>query len=113
MIEQMVPNMSVFCQSWASIVTSLVWGQWIMLDTGLRTAQAFLQAVTAAPGVTGPPRTKANELISRARERMRKGLAPPREIYQAPYRDRIDWSLFPDWARPNDPEMYEGCGHEG
>ena len=34
-------------------------------------------------------------------------------IYQMPYRNRIDWSEFPDWARPSDPEMFEGTGHEG
>ena len=37
----------------------------------------------------------------------------PREVYQAPYRNLIDWSRFPDWARPSDPEMFEGSGHEG
>jgi hypothetical protein len=33
-----------------------------------------------------------------------------RRLYQAPYRDRVPWELFPNWARPNDP--VEG-GHEG
>jgi hypothetical protein len=33
-----------------------------------------------------------------------------RRLYNAPYRDRIPWVNFPDWARPVDP--VEG-GHEG
>jgi hypothetical protein len=53
------------------------------------------------------------ELIRLAEERMRNGLAPPREVYRSPCRDRIDWSRFPDWARPSDPELFEGSGHEG
>jgi len=52
-------------------------------------------------------------LVKLAVERIGKGLAPPREIYQTPYRNQIDWSRFPDWARPTDPEMFEGSSHEG
>lgn len=33
-----------------------------------------------------------------------------RKLYLAPYRDQVDWSPFPNWARPNDAT--EGC-HEG
>jgi len=33
-----------------------------------------------------------------------------RRLYQAPYRERVPWELFPNWARPTDP--VEG-GHEG
>jgi hypothetical protein len=33
-----------------------------------------------------------------------------RILYQTPYRERVPWELFPNWARPNDP--VEG-GHEG
>jgi hypothetical protein len=33
-----------------------------------------------------------------------------RELYQMPYRERVPWELFPNWARPNDP--VEGA-HEG
>jgi hypothetical protein len=46
-------------------------------------------------------------------ERTSRGLAPPREIYLAPYRSRINWARFPEWARPSDPEMFEGTAHEG
>ena len=46
-------------------------------------------------------------------ERVGRGLAPPAKIYDAPYRERIDWTRFPDWARPSDPEMFNGNPHEG
>jgi hypothetical protein len=48
-----------------------------------------------------------------AAERIRQGFAPPREIYQVQYRRAIDWTTFPEWARPSDPEMFEGSCHEG
>jgi len=48
-----------------------------------------------------------------ALNRARSGLAPPNEIYEAPNRGRVDWSKFPEWARPADPELFEECVHEG
>jgi hypothetical protein len=48
-----------------------------------------------------------------ARQRMRQGLAPPREIYDIRNRDRVDWSTLPEWAMPPDPDLFEGCAHEG
>jgi hypothetical protein len=33
-----------------------------------------------------------------------------RALYQTPYRERVPWELFPNWARPTDP--VDG-GHEG
>ena len=55
----------------------------------------------------------AEELFEIAALRMRHGLAPPAEIYQVQYRSRMNWSDFPDWARPVDPEAFDGCCHEG
>jgi hypothetical protein len=55
----------------------------------------------------------ASSLENRARRRMRQGLAPPRQIYDIRNRDRVDWSTLPEWARPSDPELFEGCAHEG
>jgi hypothetical protein len=52
-------------------------------------------------------------LIKLAEQRMNHGLAPPPEIYRIENRRRIDWLLFPDWARPVDPQVFEGCCHEG
>jgi hypothetical protein len=63
-----------------------------------------------------PQETTVDEfqgLEHQASERVRQGLAPPKEIYDVPYRDRIDWSKFPEWARPTDPEVFQNCGHEG
>lgn len=53
------------------------------------------------------------ELAQVAALRMQQGFAPPAEIYQVHYRSRINWSDFPDWARPLDPEAFDGCCHEG
>ena len=32
-------------------------------------------------------------------------------VYDAQNRGRIDWSRFPEWAWPTDPEVF--TGHEG
>jgi hypothetical protein len=55
----------------------------------------------------------ASNLEERARRRARQGLAPPREIYDVHNRGRVDWSTLPAWARPSDPDDFEGCAHEG
>jgi hypothetical protein len=52
-------------------------------------------------------------LIKLAEQRMSQGLAPPPEIYRIEYRQLVDWLKFPDWARPIDPQLFEGCCHEG
>jgi hypothetical protein len=67
------------------------------------------KAEAAAPPGAEVPKTVEEQ----ARQRLSQGLAPPREIYDVRNRDRIDWSQVPDWARPLDPEVFEGCGHEG
>jgi hypothetical protein len=82
-----------------------------MLDTGFKATETIL--ATAAPVAGGTAVDQTGDLLARALARTKKGLAPPRECYQVPYRDRIDWSKFPDWARPCDPELFEGCTHEG
>jgi hypothetical protein len=65
-------------------------------------------AEAAAPG----PGVEPGPLEEVAAERMRRGLAPPREIHDVHNRGRLDWSQFPDRARPADPELFEGS-HEG
>ena len=107
MVDTVVSELDDLRQSWSRAVASMVWGHWLMLDAGLKAAQSIL--ATAAP----PAPAQTEELPDRALARVKKGLAPPREVYQAPYRDRINWAEFPDWARPSDPELYEGCAHEG
>ncbi len=52
-------------------------------------------------------------LIELATERVRLGFAPPAEIYQIQYRSRVDWSVFPEWAKPVNPDIFDGCCHEG
>jgi hypothetical protein len=56
---------------------------------------------------------RGSALIQLAEQRMRNGLAPPPEIYRIENRRRIDWLRFPDWARPVDPQLFNGCCHEG
>src|SRR5262245_35660991 len=55
----------------------------------------------------------ASSLEERAHQRTRQGLAPPREIYDIRNRAQVDWSTLPDWAMPPDPDIFEGCVHEG
>jgi len=59
------------------------------------------------------PAAAESELRDAALERIRQGFAPPREIYGVKHRRQVDWGQFPLWARPIDPEMFDGCGHEG
>jgi hypothetical protein len=125
MSDPLFTNGKAFREYWSRAMTSMMWNQWLMLDGGLRAAQMVLALAAAnaaprgagarpAPGHAGPkPGPNPDDLIRRAEERIKRGLAPPREVYQTPYRDRIDWSRFPDWARPTDPELFEGAGHEG
>jgi hypothetical protein len=59
------------------------------------------------------PVPEAEDLERRALESVRQGMPPPREAYEAPYRDRIAWCRFPTWAWPNDPELFDAGTHEG
>ena len=52
-------------------------------------------------------------LMARVEDRLQRGLAPPAEIYQVQNRTKVDWSRIPEWASPIDPDLFEGCGHEG
>ncbi|MCA9189573.1 MAG: hypothetical protein R3E01_19460 [Pirellulaceae bacterium] len=52
-------------------------------------------------------------LIRLAKRRARMGVCPPPEIYRVEVRRLVDWSEFPEWARPSDPQMFDGCCHEG
>ena len=105
MFETTIHELEDLCETWSRAMASLVWGQWRMVDTGLRNTQTILAAAAPADPTAG--------LLARALARAKQGLAPPREVYAAPYRDQINWAEFPAWARPSDPELYEGCTHEG
>jgi hypothetical protein len=52
-------------------------------------------------------------LMDLAHRRVMSGLAPPREIYRIENRGRVDWSQFPSWAQPLDPQIFDGACHEG
>jgi hypothetical protein len=101
----------------------LAW-EWKLFESqyqvGLRIMEVALRIPSGAgtiPDEQGgsalPTTDQFPRLESLAFERTRVGLAPPREIYELPYRDRVDWSQFPEWARPVDPELFQDCGHEG
>jgi hypothetical protein len=79
---------------------------------GLKVLETVLGAPAAAPQ-TGGTAEEVRRLQELSAERVRRGLPPPKEIYQLPYRNRIDWSAMPEWARPTDPELFEGSAHEG
>ena len=53
------------------------------------------------------------QLARKIEDRLKKGLAPPAEIYNIQNRHKIDWSSVPEWALPIDPDLFEGCAHEG
>jgi hypothetical protein len=72
----------------------------------------------AAPGNLSSRRNGSNgsataDLVHSAQERMRRGFSPPAEIYLVQNRAKIDWSRYPDWARPVDPELFGDSCHEG
>jgi hypothetical protein len=114
----------IFCRSWWQIATSLLGCQWKLVasqyQTGLKLTEAVLRLPVSKEASSGDGTETTSQSIDefrrlecRAAERIRQGLAPPKEIYETPNRDRIDWSRFPEWARPSDPELFQGCGHEG
>jgi hypothetical protein len=85
--------------------------QWWLFDVPFRVGIDLLGALSAP--ANPKPADRLKELEERAVERARRGLAPPREIYDVCNRTRIDWSKFPEWARPVDPEVFTDCAHEG
>lgn len=59
------------------------------------------------------PATRDEVIVRIAEARMSAGFAPPPEIYEVRLRNRINWGDYPAWAQPVDPELFEGCCHEG
>lgn len=57
------------------------------------------------------PNVQIDPLTRRAMENVRKGLAPPADIYCVQNRNKVDWASLPQWARPADPELF--LCHEG
>jgi hypothetical protein len=91
--------------------------QYDWLRTQRQIGMRMWTAMTPLATSTVPPKSQsageAENIEKQATERMQKGLAPPREIYDVQNRGRIDWASAPEWARPSDPDSFEGCSHEG
>ena len=104
---------------WSKMMLSAVLGQWRVLDTQYQASLDFLKTLADAKEVEAPAepaptaRPGLSDLESKALERVRKGFPPPPEVYLAQNRNRIDWSRFPEWAWPTDPELFTGTSHEG
>jgi hypothetical protein len=101
---------------WAQAVDDAVRRHLAWVDAQYRVGVGVLTALRgksakrmAASAQSDTPQT----LEERAIARMHRGLPPPREVYDVQNRARVDWTSAPDWARPVDPELFEGCGHEG
>ena len=112
-------------QGWSRTLTSMAISPWTLLASQCEAGVGVLDTLLAALGGerAGPARVEqpvaprapagVEALEQAALERVRQGRAPPREVYAVPNRDRINWARFPDWARPSDPELFEGAAHEG
>jgi hypothetical protein len=121
MFDLMFANYATNCERWSRIYAELLrkpWG-WLTApyEFGVNAWTAFLpQAKPASPASLSGTETckpQAKALEKAARERLEKGYAPPRGIYDVQNRQRIDWSTVPEWARPVDPELFTDCAHEG
>jgi len=110
--------------SWSQTVARMLTWQLNLLETqyrvGFDVVKASLAILGGSKGAAAErlapaqqPKDDFQKLEARAFERVQKGLAPPKEIYSVPYRNRVDWAKFPSWARPIDPEIFEGAAHEG
>jgi hypothetical protein len=125
MVNSVLTNCRNVNRFWARTLTSMVWGVWRVLDTQYQVGIQILDTASGTPTEAGSPSGEdagassatapggSEGLEQRAAERMRSGMPPPREIYEVQNRGRIDWSAFPDWARPVDPDLFEGSAHEG
>ena len=105
------------------MVTGILDCQWNLVASQYRASLQLTEAMLRTPvrkvnskeGAVAASEIadKFRALEHRAAERVSQGLAPPKEIYETPHRDRIDWSRFPVWAWPSDPELFQDCVHEG
>jgi hypothetical protein len=110
MIGLLLPPYQGVYECWSQAVTSLVRNQWLLLDAQYAAGIELLDAAAGSRAAAAPAKQTLEQY---ALARVQQGLSPPREIYDAHNRGRIDWSRFPAWARPIDPEAFEGTAHEG
>jgi len=133
MFENVFTNYLSGYQSITRTFNDALWSQWRLLFTPCKLSMAMMDDIligsarlyavpdepqkadpgstaeaAAAPDKEGSPET----LEQRAMNRLSHGYAPPREIYDVRNRGQINWSKVPEWAKPADPELFEGA-HEG
>jgi len=116
MNDTMITDSRDLYSPWLQMMSSVVWGQWRVLDAQYQVGLDLLRTITAAKEIepkAGQAPGGLSDLESRALERVRKGFPPPPEVYEAQNRSRIDWSRFPEWAWPTDPDLFTGTHHEG
>jgi hypothetical protein len=124
MVNVMLPESRGLYSHWFQVMRSMALGNWRLLNTQYQVSLDLLKALTesrekepetgrAPPAMTSKAPGGIAELESLALERVRKGFPPPAEVYQVQNRNRIDWSRFPEWAWPTDPELFTGTAHEG
>jgi hypothetical protein len=89
--------------------------EWLRMQQQLGMRMWTVMSPAASPSASTTARLAPNggALEAKALERLERGLAPPREIYDVQNRGRIDWTRVPEWAQPADPDAFEGCAHEG
>lgn len=123
MSHQTMPEETLY-QGWSHVVTNALSYPWRFWDVQYQIGMTIVESVlgiSAGPEIRSEKPSKAEPMPAEvlpsleqlAAERLRRGLPPPRQIYDVRYRDRVNWSDFPAWARPTDPELFEGCSHEG
>jgi hypothetical protein len=124
MFDWMLTDYLRNCQFLSEAVTDVTRNQWRVLAAQSQFGITVWHAMLGVSPPGGPSGRQKGEVVEPgsastagsleriAIERLKSGLAPPREIYDVKNRGRIDWSLVPDWAKPVDPEQFEG-GHEG
>jgi len=114
MNEPVVKEQPTIYQFWSEMIASVLKCQVSLLKAQWQVCVHVAGGGLAiVPPVAEKPLSSVKQLEATAIERIKSGLAPPREIYELPYRNRVDWSALPEWARPCDPELFEECGHEG
>jgi len=122
MVNVLSPASRGFYSHWFEVMRSLALGQWRLMDAQYQGSLDFLKSLADAREIDAGPAPPApvptapaepGDLESLALERVRKGFPPPREVYDVQNRSRIDWSRFPEWAWPTDPDLFTGTAHEG
>ncbi len=118
MNQQMWEESWKLCQDWTEQMTRAMFLPWQIYlgswEQGVRNLAFSKSSTLPEKKGTLPLKHRTPKEVEKvARERIEKGYAPPAEIYLSPIREQIDWSNFPLWARPSDPELFEGSAHEG